>query len=253
LQGTPEEHGMANSTGVRLHAVSPRRLSAEIVEQIQQLIFNHELEVGDALPAERELAAQLHVSRNVLREAISTLVQKGLLEVRPGSGTYVARPSSEFLQDSLDVFVRANNAALLELVEARRPIEIEIAGLAAQRATATDTHAVAHWLAEMEAARGDHEAYIAADIQFHEALAQAAKNRILQSLLVSIRGAIGTNIRVLAQRHPVAVDEAMGCHRRIADAIQRQSPRDARAAMQQHLDGLRRRVQELEKMSPTNG
>jgi len=242
---------MTDTGATRFRAVSRRRLTEDIADQIERLILNHELEIGDALPPERELAAQLQVSRNILREAISMLAQKGLLDVRPGSGTYVVRPGVEFLGDTLDFFIRFNSSALFQLVEARRSLEAEIAGLAAQRATPEDYQHISTYLERMEEAANDPEAYIEADIHFHEALAQAANNEILQLLLGSIRGALRENIRVLVQHHPTALDEAMQYHRRIAQAIQQHEPETARLAMREHIEGVGRGLRELEAQNVT--
>ena len=97
---------MKNAPVARFEAVPRRRLTEEIAHQIEQLILSGELRVGDRLPPERELAAQLQVSRNILREAVSVLAQKGLVEVQAGSGTYVTRPGVEFLGESLEFFIR---------------------------------------------------------------------------------------------------------------------------------------------------
>ncbi|HZQ05767.1 MAG TPA: FadR/GntR family transcriptional regulator [Anaerolineae bacterium] len=229
-----------------LEAIPHRRLAEEIVDRIERLILNEELRVGDALPSERELAAQLHVSRNILREALGVLVQKGLLEVRAGSGTYVARPTTEFLRDTLDHFIRFNKSALFELIEARRAIEVEIAEMAAERATPEDRALIADALARLEASVGSLEPYTEADIHFHSTLAVAAKNEILQLLLDSIRGALRENIRVLVQHHATAVEEAMRYHRRIARAVQEHNRAEARTAMWEHLESVRRDLQDLE-------
>lgn len=229
-----------------LHAVRPRRLSDDIVRQVENLILAEELGVGDVLPPERELAVQLEVSRNILREAISMLVQKGLLEVRPGSGTFVARPSAEFLRDSLVFFVRFHDSGLYDLIEARYALEVQIADLAAQRATEEDLQFIDDCLHKLEATVGDPERYIEADICFHSALAKAARNEILQLLLDSIRGALRENIRILLQHHPTAVEEAMRSHRRIARTVREHSAEKARAAMREHLESVKRHLEELE-------
>ena len=239
---------MRETGEIKLHAVRHRRLNEEIVGQIEQLILNSELRVGDALPPERELASQLQVSRNILREAISMLVQKGLVVVRPGSGTYVARPSADFLRESLDFFVRFNASALYDLVEARRALEVQIADLAAQRATADDCQHIEACLRDLEAAVDDSECYVEADLCFHAALANATGNQILQLLLDSFRGALRKNIRVLLE-HPTAVEDAMRYHRRIARAVLQHSPEEARAAMGEHLEIVRQGLQELEMRS----
>ena len=167
------------------------------------------------------------------------------MEVRPGSGTYVARPSAEFLSDSLSFFMRFNGSAFFDLVEARRALEVQAADLAAQRATGEDCRLIAACLEKMEAAVGDPEAYVEADVHFHAALASAAKNEILRLLLDSIREALRENIRFLLEHHPTAVEEAMHSHRRIAQAVQEHSSEDARGAMREHLDQVRQGLQEL--------
>jgi GntR family transcriptional regulator, transcriptional repressor for pyruvate dehydrogenase complex len=232
-----------------LEAIPHRRLAEEIVDRIERLILNEELRVGDALPGERELASQLHVSRNILREALGVLVQKGLLEVRAGSGTYVARPTTEFLRDTLDHFIRFNKSALFELIEARRAIEVEIAEMAAQRATEQDRALIGAALERLEASVGSLEPYIDADIHFHSTLAVAAKNDILELLLDSIRSALRENIRVLVQHHATAVEQAMRYHRRIARAVQEHNGTEARTAMWEHLESVRRGLQDLDEQS----
>ena len=236
---------MSGSRKLRIHAVQHTRLTEEIVRQVENLILNQELRLGDALPPERELAAQMQVSRNILREAISMLVQKGLLEVRPGSGTYVARPSADFLRDSLDFFVRFRDSGLYDLIEARYALETHIAYLAAQQATEEDSEFIFARLRELETTVGDPERYVEADVCFHSAVAKAAKNEILQLMLDSIRGALRENIRILLEHHPTAVEDAMRFHRRIARAVREHSPEEARAAMREHLKSVRRGLEEL--------
>jgi GntR family transcriptional repressor for pyruvate dehydrogenase complex len=242
---------MTDTAVGKFQAVSPKSLTQGIADQVERLILSHELQIGDALPAERELAAQLQVSRNILREAIKMLAQKGLLEIRPGSGTFVVRPSTEFLQDSLDFFIRFNSSALFDLVEARLSLEVEIAGLAAQRANAEDYQRIKFYLDQMEEKIDDYAAYIEADLCFHEALAQAAKNEILQLLLSSIRGALRKNIGHLAKHHPSAVATAMQYHHHIARAIQQRDEQEARLAMRGHVEEVGRGLRDLEAQGIT--
>ena len=236
---------MGQTDSTRFQAVSRRRLTEDVVDQIEQLILSRELRPGDRLPAERELAAQLQVSRNVLREATSTMVQKGLLEVRPGSGAYVAQPNSEFLRDTLDFFVRFNEAGLTDLMEVRRSIEIEIAGLAAERANEEECDLVAACLRDMGESAAAPDAYVEADARFHECLAKVTGNRIMQLLIGSIRGALRENIRVVIAHRPSAIQEAIDDHRRITRAMRRHTPDAARRAMREHLAKIGKYVEEL--------
>ena len=229
-----------------LEAIPRQRLSDQIVRQLENLILNKELKLGDALPPERELAARLGVSRNILREAISTMIQKGLLEVRQGAGTYVASPSAELMSDSLTFYVRLNDSGFYDLLEARLALEVEIAELAARRCTDEDMQLISERFTELEAAVDDPEWYVEADILFHAALAHAARNEVLQLLLDSIRGATRENIRVLVERHKQAVGDAMEYHQRILRSILQRSPEEARSAMREHLESVRRGLQELD-------
>lgn len=228
-----------------LQTIHPQKLRDEISRQLENLILNNELSVGDALPPERGLALQLGVSRNILREAISSMVQKGLLEVRQGSGTFVASPTGELLRDSLSSFVRFNKTGFFDLLEARLGLEVQIAELAARRSTPEDHERVEKTLNELEAAVSDPQRYVEADILFHKALAVAAKNEILLLMLDSIRGATRENIRLLIERTPKAVEEAMRNHQEIARAVQAHQPEEARNAMRLHLESVRLELQEL--------
>ncbi|MBN1672079.1 MAG: FadR family transcriptional regulator [Kiritimatiellae bacterium] len=230
----------------RFRAVSPPpRLTQEIANQIEQLIINDELHVGDALPAERDLAAKLNVSRNVLREAISMLAQKGLLQIRRGAGTFVTRPSSEFLRDTVALFIRFNRSALLDLVEARRCIEVEIAGLAAEKADAEAVALLGQHTAVMAKSPRNVAKYVDADVAFHETLAQAAGNQILSLLLSSIRGAMRENMRILLRKDPSVTETSVKHHRRLADAVRTGDVQAARTIMLEHLDDVVKRLRGL--------
>jgi GntR family transcriptional repressor for pyruvate dehydrogenase complex len=240
---------MSNDSGIQFEAVTYRRLTEEIAYQIEKLILEGKLIIGERLPPERELAERLQVSRNVLREGVSMLVQKGLLEVKPGSGTYVTRPGIESLSESLKFFIRFNSGALLDLVEARRPLEVEIAVLAAQRATEEDCQLIKEYLNEMEQNTENPEAYVEADICFHESLAKATHNSILNLLLNSIRDALRENITVLARYDPPAIAEAMRYHRRILAAVRQHDADKASVAMREHLESITRDLKRLEKQA----
>ena len=134
-------------------AVKRTSLAEDIVEQIEKLVLNKELQVGDPLPSERELARELQVSRQALREAMRILVQKGLVQVQPGRGAFVAQPSANFLSDSLYAYLRLNPHLVRDFLEARRVIETEAAAMAAERATPEHLVAIKKALDDLEAYR----------------------------------------------------------------------------------------------------
>jgi GntR family transcriptional repressor for pyruvate dehydrogenase complex len=231
------------------HAITRRKLPGEIADQIEQLILTNQLAVGSPLPPERTLAQQLQVSRNALREAIRVLEQKGLVVVRPGSGTYVAEPTPQVLREPLGILVQLNTRHLFELIEARKAIEVEVAGLTAERATPEDLEQIGHWLNEMEEHFDLADSYTEADVAFHAALAKAAKNEVLRVILDSMRDALRQNIKILVLRHPTAKHDAMRYHRLIFQALKEKSSEKARKAMSEHLEVVAQDLRDLQEQN----
>src|SRR5712692_8412544 len=116
--------------------IQPNKVFEQIAQQIEQRVLSGELHSGDRLPTERELAEQFHASRTAVREAMKTLAQKGLVDMRPGRGTVVIDETSEAMRHSLGLMIRVGQAGSeSNLVEVREILEPEIAALAAVRAT----------------------------------------------------------------------------------------------------------------------
>lgn len=227
--------------------INPKRLPEEIVKQIETLILDDELSIGSELPSERELATQLGVSRNILREAMSLLKQKGLLETKPGSGTIIVSPKIELIQDSLNFLVKFNEHALIELVEARLLIEVELAGRAALRADSDCIKTLIACCDTMKNQKDDTVAYIDADIKFHESIASAAENDVLMILLQSMHFAMHQNIQFLLDKQPGIVDLAIEYHYKLAEAIKEHDETRARELMQAHLEGLLEGIRKLSR------
>src|SRR6516225_2902688 len=115
--------------------IQVKRLYEKIVEQIERRILTGELKVGDQLPSERELGDQFRVSRTAVREAVKALREKGLVEVRPGRGTFITNTTSQAVRDSLGLMMRIGQREdSRELVEVREMFEPEIAARAASSA-----------------------------------------------------------------------------------------------------------------------
>ena len=155
---------------------------------MRQRVVRGELKPGDRLPNERELALAYGVSRNVVREAVRALVKDGLVEVRQGSGTYVADGTSNALGDSLELALSlgSGGTSLVNLIEIRSIIEPAMAGLAAQRATPTDLDAMRAEVEIMDGAFDDVDRFIAADHRFHVAIARATQNQLVPLIFVPI-------------------------------------------------------------------
>lgn len=211
----------------------------QIAEQIEQRILSGKLRSGDRLPTERELAEQFQASRTAVREAMKTLAQKGLVDMRPGRGTIVIDGTSQAMRDSLDLVMRvgqAGNAA--NLVELREIFEPEIAALAAARATEAHILALEEAVQVMDASLDHADDYIAADNDFHRALANAAQNPLLLMLVDSIVDLLSEQRK---QIFSVPGGSARGQvhHKQLLDTMRRHDPQSAREAMHAHLRQVR--------------
>ena len=219
--------------------IQASRLYEQIVQQIEGAIAKGELSEGSQLPAERDLAKQFGVSRTAVREAIKALQEKGLVDAFPGRGTFVANGTSNSLRRSLDRIVKSGDSdGWAYLVEVREILEPEIAALAAVRAEDQDLATMSDAVDVMDQAGRDSDAFIEADLDFHLALAEAAANPIVLSLIDSIVGLLREQ-RLRIFRIGGGPDRGQLHHKLILDAIKRRDAQGARAAMQAHLSQVR--------------
>lgn len=208
-------------------------LGERVAHAIEGFIVEHDLQPGDRLPSGRELTGRYGVSRTVVRDAIAILERRGLVETRAGSGVYVRDGGSEAVADVLGQMLRRNAISMPELMETRQLLEVHNAMLAARRASPARIAAMREMIARMQSASGPWP-FVEADVAFHEALAEAAGNRVLAALLRSLRPLllhgmlIGTAVDGARE---AAIDE----HLAIVAAIDRQDGPTARAIMEGHL------------------
>jgi GntR family transcriptional repressor for pyruvate dehydrogenase complex len=221
--------------------VQTERLYEQIVDQIESRIVAGELKVGDQLPSERELAEQFTVSRIAVREAVKSLRQKGLVEIRPGRGTFVTNGTPGAVRHSLNMLMKFGSAdGDSYLVEVREILEPEIAARAATRITDEFIAAMQNAVNIMETATAsnDSDAFVEADLDFHLALAEAAQNPIILILINSI-------IDLLREQRKRTGNVSGGLargqhhHKLILDALIRHDAQAARQTMQAHLQQVR--------------
>lgn len=217
-----------------LKTVAPRRLYRQIADQLGTLIGNGEFAPGARLPAERDLARGLGVSRPSLREALIALEIEGLLEVRVGSGIYVARPAGRARHDVL-----ADASGPFEVMRARRLIESECAALAARHASQAQLRAIrgAHTHMQKEA-RSNHNP-LRADRAFHVRIAEAAGNSALELVVQTLWDQrVGPFYRALETKleYPAMAGDTLREHAAVLAAIVARNPARARAAMRRHMD-----------------
>lgn len=206
-----------------------------VVDELGRRIVGGAWEPGDPLPVEEALAAETGVSRGVLREAVKALVAKGMLHVRPRTGTRVLPPEhwNHLDRDVLRWKQAGDATALLrDTGELRRIVEPEAARLAAGRAHPDDVRGLYDCLATMEAAAAEpgRSGYVEADIAFHRALLDASGNRLLGSLGRALDIALEHSFLV-STRTPGAVEASLPGHRAIVRAVEARDPSAAAAAV----------------------
>jgi len=221
--------------------VTQEKLSHAVIGQIEQLILRGILRPGERLPAERELAERLGVSRPSLRDAVSHLQTAGLLSTKPGAGIYVADVlGSAFAPALIDLFAR-HDEAVFDYLSFRRDME----GLAAERAARlgsdTDLQVVQAVFDKMEVAhtKRDAEQEAQLDAQFHMAIIEASHNvvmlHMMRSMYELLRGGVFYNRQVMFKQR-ISRLALLDQHRAINAALQARDPSAARAAVEDHLN-----------------
>jgi GntR family transcriptional regulator, transcriptional repressor for pyruvate dehydrogenase complex len=214
--------------------VRSSRLYEQIVQQVEESIQKGQLKPGDQLPPERELAEQFGVSRTAVREAVKALREKGLVEAYPGRGTFITDGTSYTIRQSLDRMMRSGNEGFAFLAEVRQILEPEIAALATTRADDEALEAMRKQVEIMDTAKEDPDAFIEADLDFHLALAEAAANPIILSLIDSIVGLLREQRMGIFQVEG-GPERGQYHHKKILQAVEHRDAAGAREAMKAHL------------------
>lgn len=224
-----------------LTPVRTKRLYEEIVEQIRTLISDGKLKPGDKLLAERELADRFQVSRASVREAIRTLEMLGIIDIRPGEGTFIRETETDEVIRPLAMVLAVERNSFIDMFEMRRIFETATASLAAQRATdqeIDDIHATLESMKErlnlQDSERGEEF-----DAAFHFALAEATHNPLLTRLFKTVSGEFAkANSAARRRLYLDNVENAQRIidqHSAILAAIRARDPKAARKAMLTHL------------------
>ncbi len=228
--------------------------TGEVVERLAAEIGSGRLAPGARLPTEQELTAALGVSRTVVREAVAALRAEGLVETRQGVGAFVVRDVQRrpFRIDPDDL---RSIAEVVKVMELRTGVEVEAAGIAAERATTATRGRITKSLTAIDAAVARGEAAIDEDFAFHQTIAQATGNPHFMRFLEFLG-------RFLIPRQSVRVkmtndqrsylEQIQEEHRAIAAAIEAADISGARRAMRRHLAGSRQRYQRLAAKSASD-
>lgn len=221
--------------------VQKTRVSQDIIDQIRDLITSGRLKPGDRLPAERELAQTLSVSRSAVREAIRALESLGIVVARAGEGTFVVTPPEGQGRDPITANLFQTWNTQRNLFEVRRVLEPGLAALAARRATPEQIEKLRAILDDQKGKVQAHESYMREDTAFHYLVAEATGNEILLRVADSLMELLGETRDTswkIADR-PV---RSLKQHQAILNAIEARNPLVAERRMREHISAIERLV-----------
>uniref|UniRef100_UPI003B52E63A FCD domain-containing protein n=1 Tax=Roseovarius indicus TaxID=540747 RepID=UPI003B52E63A len=234
------------------HRVTPEKISTAVTRQVEKLILRGILRPGERLPAERELADRLGVSRPSLREAIGELQEKGLLKTRAGAGIYVADVLGSAFSDALIRLFSEHDEAVFDYIAFRRDLEGLAAERAARLASDTDLKVVGEIFAKMEAAhrKTNPEDEARLDAEFHMSIIEASHNvvmlHMMRSMFQLLREGVFYNRQVMFKQRTTR-GALLDQHRAINTALQARDPEAARAAVEAHLTYVEQSLADQQK------
>jgi len=230
-------------------AVQKIRVSEDIIDQVRDLIASGRLKPADRLPAERELAQTLSLSRSAVREAIRAMESLGILEARPGKGTFVAASHGSQGRDPITGTLYRAWSMQHKLFEVRRVIEPDLASLAARRATAEQIEKMRAILAEQKAQIRQGGTGMRQDTMFHFLMAEATGNEILVRIMDSLMDLL-LKTREESLQHDKRPARSLKQHSAMLRAIEARNPRAAERLMYQHIAEIEELVFSQGKQPP---
>lgn len=216
----------------RFDKIDKRLLGEQIEDELMKYIREEQMEIGQKIPSEFELAEMFGVGRSTIREAVKGLVSKGILEVRRGAGTYVLG-TSPLENDPLGLSKLQDKYKLaLELFEVRLMLEPEIAANAAKNASEEELQQLKQLCDETEQLYLSGKNHISKDIEFHTCIAMCSRNRVVETLIPIINTAVLTFANLT---YRTLIQETIDTHRAILNAIMERDAVGAKCAMIMHL------------------
>jgi len=223
--------------------IKKARLSDEIVKQIKETLFAGKLQPGDRLPAERELAEQFETSRASVREALRTLEQEGMIQVRKegGGGAFIAELDHRPVTNSFQTLLHLKKISIKDIAEVRLIFEPEAARLAAERVTEEELRELEEVIQQMSVAVEGRELPDSFDLKFHQIIARAAGNPILTMLAESM---LGVASKTITELHPSmdTLRHVLASHRKVFEAIRKRNGKLAYLAMRRHIVDVQSRL-----------
>jgi GntR family transcriptional repressor for pyruvate dehydrogenase complex len=208
-------------------------LTVKLLTTFKQLISEGTLVPGTRLPAEREMASSLRVSRGSLRQALKMLEVMGVVSQRVGDGTYLNGAAPSILAEPMEFLILLDGISMEELMDARLIVEPELAARAASRAAPDSIATLRECLARMQDSGAGHAELIEEDLRFHRTIFQIADNRVCTVMFSIVHQSLHKLMEITSQM--VDLEHTVRLHTRIFNAIRKGDPDEARARMCAHL------------------
>ena len=223
----------------------------EVAHQIEALVLEGVLRVGDQLPSERELANTTGVSRPTVRDGIKALEARGILEIRHGGGTFVSDVIGTVFSPQIISILPAHQKATRDYLEFRREFEGSCAAFAASRATKLDRELFSDLMKSMEQAPNDPEKEGDLDVEFHSLIGEMAHNLVMLHTMRSCYRLLSAGVFENRERLyslSGSREKLLQQHRDIFDAIIARDPENAKSAAQAHIDFVSEQIILLESL-----
>ena len=212
-------------------------LPDRIAERLVSLIAERKLRPGEKLPSERDLAAMMQVSRPSLREALRALDMMKIVEIRHGSGTFVASLKPERLVEHFDFVFSLDDSTFTQALAARAMLEPSLAAAAAQNATEAELAEITACMERAAISAQDPKLFLEADLELHQLITAAVHNQIIARFMGTLcRLGLASRMRTVALKG--VREQSLQDHQAIVDALLRRDPETASSTMQKHINNI---------------
>lgn len=229
----------------KLSKIKPVSRTQMVIDSLVDSIISGDLKDGELLPPEGKLCEIFGVSRSILREAMHVLSAKGLVEVKQGYGTIVQLPKDTVPEEAFSNYFKFNEISLIHLLELRKPLEVEIARLAAERATDQQIRQLSDLLERFNTPGQDMESYVEVDDNFHAVLSEATQNPTFGIIMRSIISYLHFSRELTINRFGKNI--VYKEHMEIFNGVKNHDPEAAMTAMAHHINSVAEHLREIQR------
>jgi len=222
---------MFQSMGLEIKKIN---LYETVTEKLEKMILTDSA-VGEKLPSEQILAENFSVSRNIMRESLKILQERGLIDIRTGEGAFISKPKTKVLGDMVNRILLMGDMSLKDVYELRFVLEVAACGLAADRASENDVKELDDLIESMKKNLHDEDEWARLDLQFHTTIAKSTGNPLFYSFIKPLANSL-ESMSKMGYHKTGASQEGIKGHILIADAIKKRDKSLAEKVMFDHLE-----------------